>query len=135
MFVLILVSLFTDGYLDKNGFYYVEKIYEQPKEIDEEQYFNVGFFSKYEESIKDKLQLMYKHSYFALNIEHPFSKWLLKNAKILNNKYKGIFEDIKNTFNHRDETEKLKKLNDLLILLKKLNINIIDEDIINSIKD
>ena len=78
---------------------------------------------------------MYKHSYFALNIEHPFSKWLLKNAKILNNKYKGIFEDIKNTFNHRDETEKLKKLNDLLILLKKLNINIIDEDIINSIKD
>ena len=62
---------------------------------------------------------MYKHSYFALNIEHPFSKWLLKNAKILNNKYKGIFEDIKNTFNHRDETEKLKKLNDLLILLKR----------------
>ncbi|UTJ07531.1 ATP-binding protein [Arcobacter roscoffensis] len=134
MFVLILVSLFTDGYLDKKGFYYVEKIYEQPKEVNAEKYFNVGFFLKYEESIRTKLQLSYKHEYFSLNIEHPFSKWLLENAKALNDNYKGIFEDIKNTFNSYYQNEKFEKLDSLLRLLEKLKPNIIDDVIIKSIE-
>ena len=136
MFVLILVSLFTDGYLDEKGFYYVETIYEQPKEINFEKYFSVGFFLKYEENIKTKLQLNYKHKYFALNIEHTFSKWLLKNAEILNNNYRGIFEDIKNIFlnSYYKGTEKFEKLNSLLRLLQKLKPNIIDDEIIKSIE-
>ncbi|MGB5920430.1 MAG: ATP-binding protein [Arcobacter sp.] len=134
MFVLILVNLFTDGYLDEKGFYYVEKIYEQPKGINAEKYFNVGFFLKYEVSIKNKLQLKYKHEYFSLNIEHPFSKWFLKNAKVLNDNYKGIFEDIKNTFNNHHQNEKFEKLYSLLRLLQKLKPNIIDVEIIKSIE-
>ncbi|WP_457548333.1 HD domain-containing protein [Aliarcobacter butzleri] len=134
MFVLILVNLFTDGYLDEKGFYYVEKIYKQPKGINVEKYFNVGFFLKYEESIKNKLQLKYEHEYFSLNIEHPFSKWLLKNAKVLNDNYKGIFEDIKNTFNNHHQNEKFEKLDSLLRLLQKLKPNIIDDEIIKSIE-
>ena len=134
MFVLILVSLFTDGYLDEKGFYYVEKIYEKPNEINANKYFDVGFFLKYEESIKNKLQLKYKHEYFSLNIEHLFSKWLLENAEELNDKYRGIFEDIKNTFKYRRKNEKFEKLYSLLRLLQKLKPNIIDEEIIKSIE-
>lgn len=134
MFVLILVSLFTDGYLDEKGFYYVEKIYEKPNEINANKYFDVGFFLKYEESIKNKLQLKYKHEYFSLNIEHFFSKWLLENAEELNDKYRGIFEDIKNTFKYHRKNEKFEKLYSLLRLLQKLKPNIIDEEIIKSIE-
>jgi hypothetical protein len=136
MFVLILVSLFTDGYLDEKGFYYIEKINKESREIDTEKYFDVGFFLKYEESIKTKLQLKYKYKYFSLNIEHPFSKWLLKNAEILNNNYRGIFEDIKNIFSHTyyKGMEKFEKLYSLLRLLQKLKPNIIDEEIIKSIE-
>ena len=80
------------------------------------------------------MQLNYKHKYFALNIEHVFSKWLLKNAEILNNNYRGIFEDIKNTFNYHHKTEKSESLYSLLILLQKLKPNIIDDEIIKSIE-
>ena len=134
MFILILVSLFTDGYLDEKGHYYAEKIYEKSKEINLEKYFSVSFFIRYKESIKIKLQLKYNHEYFSLNIEHPFSKWLLKNAKVLNDNYKGIFEDIKNAFNYHHENEKFEKLDSLLRLLQKLKPNIIDDEIIKSIE-
>lgn len=134
VFVLILVSLFTDGYLDEEGFYYVEKIYEQSKEIKAEKYFDVGFFLKYEENIKTRLQFKSNIKYYALNIEHIFSKWLFKNAKVLNDNYKGIFEDIKNTFKYHRKNEKFERLYSLLRLLQKLKPNIIDDEIIKSIE-
>lgn len=134
IFVLILVSLFTDGYLDEEGFYYVEKIYEQSKEIKAEKYFDVGFFLKYEENIKTRLQFKSNIKYYALNIEHIFSKWLFKNAKVLNDNYKGIFEDIKNTFKYHRKNEKFERLYSLLRLLQKLKPNIIDDEIIKSIE-
>jgi len=134
MFVLILVSLFTDGYLDEKGFYYVEKVYEKHREINSEEYFDVGFFLRYEKNMKNKLQLDYEYDYYALNIEYIFSKWLLKNAEILNHNYKGIFEDIKNTFKYHRKNEKYEKLYSLLRLLQKLKPNIIDDEIIKSIE-
>lgn len=134
MFVLILISLFADGYLDENGNYYVEKILEKEKyqnveDMNSTKYFPVGFFVKYHENIKDKLQLSYKHKVYAVNLEHPFAKWLLNNAETLNNKYRGIFEDIKSQFINNRGNSDYEKLKNLLFLLQKIDSNTIDFDI------
>ncbi len=139
MFIQILLILFTNGYLDENGTYYVEDILEESKYQDVEdnaivKYFPVGFFINYHKNIKDKIQLRTKYNTYSLNIGHPFSKWMISNAEILNNNYKGIFEDIKSKFVGDISPNKNQKLNELLFLLQKINPKIIDLDVIESLK-
>lgn len=135
IYVEKLLFLFTDGYLKNNNHYIIERIYSKKKELINEQYFPIGFFVKYDNEIAKKLQIVHNNSFdaFALNIDHQLSKWLINNAELLSKKYKGIFEDIKNTFiSHREE--KFERLCSLLTLIKQLEPNIMDNEIIESIK-
>lgn len=137
IFVLILISLFTKGYVDKKGNFIIEKTLDKVGLINNEKYFQVGFFSRYEEEISRKLQLEHNHVPYSVNIRHNFSQWLLKNAEKLDKKYKGIFEDIKSQFIHKHhvDNEKFIKLKSLLQLLQKLDPNFIDNKVIRSIED
>ena len=102
IFVLILSQLYTDGYIDENKNYYIEKTYGKSKIINNERYFQFGFFINYEDSIKMKLHFNKTDSRNnPVNINHVFSKWLLKNAEKLDSKYKGIFQNIQNIFIHK----------------------------------
>lgn len=138
LFVLILIQCFTDGYLTSEGTYIVTKTYENKKELNNHIHFPIGFFVQYDKEINEQLQLFVNHYFktFGLNSEHPFSKWLYENSKILTEKYKGLFKDIINQFIHGNlyGEKNFEKLLELLYLLQKLNPNLIDTVIINSIK-
>ena len=134
MFVEILSQLFTDGFIDNDGKYNIVKVYTDVTIEKNRKYFPIGFFNRYDKELIDTLQLDQGRKVYGLNIEHKFSKWLYENAELLNNKYKGIFEDIKNTFSswskHNENNDKLKSL---LHLIQKLEPNIIADEIIKSI--
>ena len=135
MFVEILSQLFTDGFIDKDGKYNIVKVHTDFTIDKNIKYFPIGFFVRYDEKLIDELQLDQGGKTYGLNIEHKFSKWLYDNAELLNNRYKGIFEDIKNTFSSwHIQDENNEKLKSLLHLLQKLEPNIIRVEIIQSIK-
>ncbi|MBU0632382.1 hypothetical protein KKA17_07045 [bacterium] len=136
MFVEILSQLFIDGFIDKNGKYNIVKNHTDATIDKNRKYFPIGFFVRYDEELIDKLQLDQGRKVYGLNIEHKFSKWLYENAELLNNKYKGIFEDIKNTFSSWSRHDKNNhKLKSLLRLIQKLEPNIIQDEVIQSIND
>lgn len=135
MFIEILIQLFTNGFIDKDGKFNIVKVFNNVKSLNELEYFSIGFFVHYDESFKNTLQLKYTHGYYALNYKHEFSKWLRNNAILLHGKYKGIFEDIKSIFSHsfrRDD--ELERLVTLLELIQKLEPNILDDEVIQSIQ-
>ncbi len=135
MFVEILSLLFTDGFIDKDGKYNIVKVHTDFTIDKNIKYFPIGFFVRYDEELIDELQLDQRRKAYGLNIEHKFSKWLYDNAELLNNRYKGIFEDIKNTFSswHRQD-ENNERLKSLLYLLQKLEPNILQDEVIESIQ-
>ncbi len=135
IFIQILAQLFTDCFIDKTAKINISKVFESVISQEKLEYFPIGFFVHYDKPLKDILQLNYRHYYYSLNYEHTFSKWLLGNAKLLNDKYKGIFEDIKSLFTHsfrRDED--LERLVSLLKLIQLLEADILDDSIIISLK-
>lgn len=132
IFIKILLCLFAEIVLNKDKIVIIKKIYDEIHDVKIYQYFSLGFFVDYDESINKYLQL----KRFPINKNHLFSIWFLKNAETLNNNYKGIFEDIKNIFSHTyyKGIEKFERLDSLLRLLQKLKPNIIDDEIIKSIE-
>lgn len=137
MYVEILTSLFLEGNINQYAFC---TVYSESKNKHENiEYFPIGFFHKYKKNtyIEHFLQAIQHERLlkYAVNIEHPFSVWLLNNAKTLNEKYKGIFEDIKNNFMlSTGHTIDHTRLISVLRLLKKINSNIINDEIIESVK-
>lgn len=133
--VNILLSLFTDGFLNEKGKYFITNIYETKKEEIYQQYFPMGFFVKYSTKIQSKLQITNTSRYnYSLNFDHMFSKWLIHNAELLHNHYRGIFEDIKRIFIYDYKDTKKEQLISSLSILQQLNSNIVNSDIIESIK-
>ena len=135
MFVEILSHLFTNGFIGKDRKYNIEKVNNDFTATKNKEYFPIGFFVKYDEELIDELLLGNGRETYGLNIEHKFSKWLCGNAELLNNKYKGIFEDIKNDFLSWPKLDKNNdKLKSLLYLIQKLDPNVIQNEVIESIK-
>lgn len=136
IFIEILSQIFTKGFIDRKGHYNIEKVFSTLKSKENDKFFPIGFFLKYNKDIKNTLQLKPTWKNFGVNKNHIFSKWLYLNAPLLNSKYKGIFEDIKSVFMERFGNENIsEKLESLLILLQKVEPNIIDTEIILSIKN
>ncbi len=136
LFVSILIQLFTDGHLTREGSYVITRVYEIKKALENHLYFPIGFFLEYDPGINDQLQLSLSLSYikFGLNLNHPFSMWLYNNAKELAENYKGLFEDIKAQCVRSSIPENnFVRLKELLLLLQKLEPNLIDNEIIQSI--
>lgn len=135
MFVEILSQFFTKGLIDYKGHYNIEKVFSNLKSKENDKYFPIGFFLKYNKNIEDSLQLKVNWENYGVNKNHIFSKWLYSNASLLDNKYKGIFEDIKSVFMERFGNDNIfEKLESLLNLLQKLEPNILDKEIIKSIE-
>ena len=137
IFILILSQLYTNGYIDENSHYNIERVYDDKQIITNKKYFQVGFFAKYKDDIKHELHFNETdRDNNPLNEEHVFSIWIIKNAKILNNKYKGIFEDIKNIFiyKNRNNVNRFERLKYLVQLLQRLDSNLVEDSVINSIK-
>ncbi len=133
MFIEILTQLFTDGFINETGKFTITKVFDTFKAQDNLIYFPIGFFTNYDEASNDTLQLKYLHNYYALNYEHEFSKWLINNSKLLNDKYKGVFEDIKNFFNNSFRRDNdFEKLLPLLELVQQLAPDIVDDKLIDT---